>query len=39
MNRILNDPDQVVDDAIRGVLMAHAGLLAETPNRGGCCAR
>ena len=33
MNRIINDPEQVVDEAIRGVLMAHAGLLAETPNR------
>jgi len=33
MNRIINDPDQVVDEAIRGVLMAHAGLLAETPDR------
>lgn len=32
MNRVINDPDLVVDDAVRGILAAHDGLLAATPN-------
>lgn len=32
MNRIINDPDHVVDDAVRGFLRAHADLVASTGN-------
>jgi dihydroxyacetone kinase-like protein len=32
MNRIINDPDLVVEDAVRGYLRAHADLLAPTAN-------
>lgn len=32
MNRIINDPDRVVDDAVRGYLRAHADLVAATGN-------
>ena len=32
MNRIVNDPDQVVEDALKGYLRAHPGLLAATGN-------
>ncbi len=32
MNRIFNDPDQVVEDALRGYLRAHPDLLAATEN-------
>ncbi len=30
MNRIINDPEQVADDAIRGVLLAYPDILAAT---------
>lgn len=32
MNRIINDPDLVVEDALRGYLRAHPDLLAATAN-------
>ena len=32
MNRIINDPDLVVEDAVRGYLRAHADLVAATDN-------
>lgn len=32
MNRIFNDPDQVVEDAVRGYLKAHADLVVATNN-------
>ncbi len=32
MNRIINDPDQVVEDALKGYLRAHPDLLAATDN-------
>jgi len=32
LNRIINDPDLVVEDAVRGYLRAHADLLAATDN-------
>ena len=32
MNRIINDPDLVVEDAVRGYLRAHADLVAPTDN-------
>lgn len=32
MNRIINDPDQVVEDALKGFLRAHPDLLAATAN-------
>lgn len=32
MNRIINDPDQVVEDALRGFMRAHPDLLAPTNN-------
>lgn len=32
MNRIFNDPDQVVEDALKGFLRAHPDLLAATDN-------
>ena len=32
MNRIINNPDEVVEDALRGYLRAHADLLAGTDN-------
>ncbi len=32
MNRIINDPDQVVEDALKGYLRAHPDLLAATAN-------
>ncbi len=32
MNRIINDPDRVVEDAVRGYLRAHADLVAPTDN-------
>ena len=32
MNRIINDPDQVVEDALKGFLRAHPDLLAATGN-------
>ena len=32
MNRIINDPDNVVDDAVRGFLRAHADLVTATDN-------
>jgi dihydroxyacetone kinase-like protein len=32
MNRIINDPDLVVEDAVRGYLRAHGDLLAATGN-------
>ena len=32
MNRIINDPDLVVEDALRGYLRAHGDLLAATAN-------
>jgi dihydroxyacetone kinase-like protein len=32
MNRIINDPDLVVEDALRGYLRAHADLVAATGN-------
>ncbi len=32
MNRIINDPDQVVEDALKGLLRAHPDLLAATGN-------
>ena len=32
MNRIINDPDLVVEDALRGYLRAHPDLLATTGN-------
>jgi dihydroxyacetone kinase-like protein len=32
MNRITNDPDQVVEDALRGFLRAHPDILAATDN-------
>lgn len=32
MNRITNDPDQVVEDALKGFLRAHPDLLAATAN-------
>ena len=32
MNRIINDPDQVVEDALKGYLRAHPDLLAATGN-------
>src|ERR1700712_5871239 len=30
MNRVIDDPDQVTEDSIRGVLAAHPDLLAAT---------
>jgi dihydroxyacetone kinase len=32
MNRIIDDPDRVVDDMLRGVIRVHAGLVAPTDN-------
>lgn len=32
MNRIINNPNNVVDDAVRGFLCAHADLVASTDN-------
>lgn len=32
MNRIINNPDEVVEDALRGYLRAHADILAATDN-------
>ncbi len=32
MNRITNDPDMVVEDALKGYLRAHPGVLAATDN-------
>ena len=32
MRRVINDPDQVVEDALRGYLAAHPDLLAATDN-------
>ena len=32
MNRIINNPDYVVDDAVKGYLKAHPHLFAQTPN-------
>ncbi len=32
MNRIINDPDQVVEDALKGYLRAHPDLLVATDN-------
>jgi phosphoenolpyruvate---glycerone phosphotransferase subunit DhaK len=32
MNRIINDPDEVVEDALRGYLRAHQDILAATGN-------
>lgn len=32
MQRIINDPDQTVDDAVKGYLKAHPGLYAATDN-------
>ena len=32
MNRVINDPDQVVEDALKGYLAAHPDLLATTEN-------
>lgn len=32
LDRIFNDPDQVVEDGVRGVLLAYPDLIAATPN-------
>ncbi|MBE7209944.1 MAG: hypothetical protein INR65_02905, partial [Gluconacetobacter diazotrophicus] len=47
LNRVINDPDQITEDSIQGVLAAHPELLAATehprvlrrapPARSSCC--
>ena len=32
MNRVIDDPDEVVEDSLRGMLAAHPDLLEATPN-------
>ena len=32
MNRVINNPEEVVEDAVKGLLAAHPDLLAATDN-------
>ncbi|MDT8872217.1 hypothetical protein RAA17_16065 [Komagataeibacter rhaeticus] len=39
LDRIFNDPDQIVEDGIRGYLLAHPDILTGTKTRGSCAVR